>query len=140
MCPSGAPCLPAKCCFSELVLYKSNSVYWSRAQRTLSTSHWQLPCSCHNKAEKLLNIALNNNHSLTLFNHLNKPGRMVVVFTTTCAISVYRLSSLKVWARIQLMARCGGYNNIKFDSDLRQVDCFLRELRFSPPIKLTATM
>ena len=29
---------------------------------------------------------------------------------------------------------------IKFVSDLRQVGCFLRVLRFPPPIKLTATI
>ena len=29
---------------------------------------------------------------------------------------------------------------IKFVSDLRQIDCFLRVLRFPPPIKLTSTI
>jgi hypothetical protein len=29
---------------------------------------------------------------------------------------------------------------IKFVNDLRQVDCFLRVLRFPPPLKLTATI
>ena len=29
---------------------------------------------------------------------------------------------------------------LKFVSDLRQVGCFLRILRFTPPIKLTATL
>ena len=32
------------------------------------------------------------------------------------------------------------HNVIKFVSDLRQVGSFLRELRFPPPIKLTATV
>ena len=39
MRPSGAICLPADCCFSELSLYKSNSVCWSRTKRTSSSSH-----------------------------------------------------------------------------------------------------
>jgi hypothetical protein len=42
------------------------------------------------------------------------------------------LSSLKLWVRIQLYV-------IKFVSDLRQVGRFLQVLRFSPPIKLTAS-
>jgi hypothetical protein len=140
MCRSGAPCLPADCCFSELALYKFNSVYWSRTKRTSSSYHWQLTCSRHYKAENNAEFRLNNNHSLTLFIHRDKPGRMVVVFTTTCAISAYSLSPLIVWAGIQLMARCSRYNKIKFVRNLRQVDGFLRGLRFPPPIKLTATM
>ena len=41
MCPSGATCLPADCCFSELAIYKSNSACWSWTKRTSSSSHWQ---------------------------------------------------------------------------------------------------
>jgi hypothetical protein len=37
MCPSGATCLPSDCCFSELVLYKSNSACCSRTKRTSSS-------------------------------------------------------------------------------------------------------
>jgi hypothetical protein len=36
--------------------------------------------------------------------------RMVVGFTTTCAISAYRLSPLKLWIQIPLMVRCTRYN------------------------------
>jgi hypothetical protein len=39
MRPSGAICLPADRCFSELSLYKSNSVCWYRTKRTSSSSH-----------------------------------------------------------------------------------------------------
>jgi len=35
---------------------------------------------------------------------------------------------------------CTRYNMIKFVGDLRQVGCFLRVLRFPPPLKLTATI
>jgi len=48
--------------------------------------------------------------------------RMVVGFTTTCAISAYH------------------HYVIKFVSDLRQVGGFLRVLQLIPPIKLTATI
>ena len=41
MCPSGATCLPADCCFSELTIYKSYSACWSWTKRTSSSSHWQ---------------------------------------------------------------------------------------------------
>jgi hypothetical protein len=53
MCPSGATCLPADCCFSKLALLKSNSACWSRTKRTLWSSHWNLTCSRHDIAEKL---------------------------------------------------------------------------------------
>jgi hypothetical protein len=36
---SGATCLSADCCFSELALLKSNSACWSRTKRTSSSSH-----------------------------------------------------------------------------------------------------
>ena len=34
MCQSGATCLPMKCCFSELALYKFNLVWWFCAKQT----------------------------------------------------------------------------------------------------------
>ena len=51
------------------------------------------------------------------------------------------LSPLKLQVRIPLMVRCTRYNDyvIKFVSDLLQVGSFLRVLRISLPIKLTAT-
>ena len=54
-CPCGATCLPTHCCFSELALWKYNSVCWSSTKWTSSSSHWKLTCSRHNIAEKLLN-------------------------------------------------------------------------------------
>jgi hypothetical protein len=59
---------------------------------------------------------------------------MVVVFTTTYAISVYHH-----WLWIPLMARCTHYV-IKFVSYLLQISGFLRILWFSPPRKLTTAM
>ena len=55
MCPSGATCLPADCCFSELELYKSNSACWCSTIKLFS------PRYCWTIAE----LALNNNHSFT---------------------------------------------------------------------------
>ena len=52
--------------------------------------------------------------------------RMVVGFTTTCAIKVHgKVYSIQHYV-------------IKFVSDLRQVGGFLQVLWFPPPIKLTA--
>ena len=68
MCPSGATCLPADCCFSELALLKSNSACLSRTKRTSSSSHWKLTCSRHDIAEKLLNWCLTTiTHSLCVY-------------------------------------------------------------------------
>jgi hypothetical protein len=58
-------------------------------------------------------------------------GRMVVRFTTTCAISDYYTSSNSVHCKVYA---------IMFVSDLRQVGGFLPALRFPPPIQLTATI
>jgi hypothetical protein len=52
MCPSGATCLPADCCFSELALWKSNSACWSCTKRNSSSSHWKLTCSRHDKEKE----------------------------------------------------------------------------------------
>jgi hypothetical protein len=66
MCPSGATCLPADCCISELALLKSNSARWSSTKRTSSSSHGKLTCSRHDIAEKLLNWRLTTiAHSIT---------------------------------------------------------------------------
>ena len=63
--------------------------------------------------------------------------RMVVEFTTIYAISAYHHWCCEFESRsgrgVQLYV-------IKFVSDLRQVDCFIRVPRFPPPIKLTATI
>jgi hypothetical protein len=52
MCPSGASCLPAYCCFSELALLKSNKACWSSRMRTPS-SRQNVECSRYDMAEKL---------------------------------------------------------------------------------------
>ena len=57
--------------------------------------------------------------------------RMAVGFTTAYAISAYHHYSSEVYSIHYV---------IKFVSDLRKVGGFLRELRFPPPIKLTATI
>jgi hypothetical protein len=64
--------------------------------------------------------------------------RMVVGFTTTCAISVYH--QLKLCVRTLFTARCTRYYIyvIKLVSILRQVCGFLQVLWFPPPKKLTA--
>jgi len=63
--------------------------------------------------------------------------RMVVGFTTTCA-TYYHLSfefEPRSWQGVLYTTLC---DNVV--SDLSQVDCFLRVLRISLPIKLTATI
>jgi hypothetical protein len=42
MCPSGATCLPADCCFSEVALERSNEACWSSTKWTSSSFHWML--------------------------------------------------------------------------------------------------
>ena len=56
-------------CFSELALCKQKEYcYTSNTKRTSSSSHWNLTCSCHDIVE----LALNNNHSLTNKTDLHK--------------------------------------------------------------------
>jgi hypothetical protein len=65
--------------------------------------------------------------------------RMVVGFTTTCAISAittYVVGSNPAHSEVYSIQ----HYVIKFISNLRQVGGFLRVLRFPPPIKLTATI
>jgi len=63
--------------------------------------------------------------------------RMVIGFTTTCAISAHHHWSCDFEFR---SVRGVQHYVMKFVSDLRQVGGFLRVLRFPPPIKLTATI
>ena len=63
--------------------------------------------------------------------------RIVVGFTTTYAISAYHHTCCEFESRA---GRGVQHYVIKVVSDLRQVDGFLRVLRFPPPIKLTATI
>ena len=60
---------------------------------------------------------------------------MVVEFTTTYAISAYHHWCCEFESQ---SGRGTQHYVIKFISDLRQFDGFLRVLRFRPPIKLTA--
>ena len=62
---------------------------------------------------------------------------MVVAFTTTCAISAYHHSccEFEFWS-----GRGVQHYVIKCVSDLRQVGAFLRVVRFTSRIKLTATV
>ena len=63
--------------------------------------------------------------------------RMVVGFTATYAISAYDHWCCEFESRSGLGVQ---HYVIKFVSDLRQVGCFLRILRFPPPIILTPTI
>ena len=65
--------------------------------------------------------------------------RMVIGFTTKCAISAYHhlvVSSNPAHGGVYSIQ----YYVIKFVSKLRHVGGFLRVLRFPPPVKLTATI
>jgi len=72
-----------------------------------------------------------------LFRDRRGGDRMVVGFTTTCAVSTTKVVSSNP-------AHDGVYSIqhyvIKFASDLRQIGSFLLVLRFPPPIKLTSTI
>ena len=64
--------------------------------------------------------------------------RMVVGFTTTCAISAYHQKTCEIvprsWRGVRNTTLCDKV------SDLRQVGGFLRVIRFPPPIKMTASI
>jgi hypothetical protein len=64
---------------------------------------------------------------------------MVVGFITTYAISDYHHYHCEFESHSDEVYSIQHYV-IKFVSDLRQIGGFLRVLRFSPPIKLTATI
>jgi hypothetical protein len=63
--------------------------------------------------------------------------RMVVEITTTYAISAHHHWCCEFESRSVRGVQC---YVMKFVSDLRQVNGFLRVLRFPPPMKLTATI
>jgi hypothetical protein len=63
--------------------------------------------------------------------------RMIVEFTTTYPVSAYHHWCCEFESR---SGRGAQHYVIKFVSDLRQVGCFIRVLRFPPTIKLTATI
>jgi hypothetical protein len=76
-----------------------------------------------------------------LFQYVKRGGRdhMVVEFITLPMLSVpitKVVSSNPVHSEVYMIQ----HYVIKFVSDLRQVDVFLRVIRFSPPLKLTATI
>ena len=66
MCPSGATCLSADCCFSELTLSKSNSVWWSSYKADLIIISLKNNLFSPWYSWKVAELALNNNHSLIL--------------------------------------------------------------------------
>jgi len=78
---------------------------------------------------------LSDTYFLTLSGRLGR-DRIVVGFTTTYAIPITTkvVSSSPADGELYSMQ----HDVIQFFSDLRQVDGFLRVLRFPPPIKLTA--
>jgi hypothetical protein len=47
-------------------MWRDMSACWSWTKRDSSSSHWILTCSLHDTAEKIAELALNNNHSLTI--------------------------------------------------------------------------
>jgi hypothetical protein len=63
MCPRGATCLPAVCCFNDITL-KSNYVRWSSTKQT-SSSHQKGSMFSLWYSWRIAHLALNNNHSLT---------------------------------------------------------------------------
>ena len=65
--------------------------------------------------------------------------RMVVRFTTTCAISVSITTKLVSWNPFHGKVYPIQHYVIKFVSDFRQVGGFHQVLQFPPSIKLTAT-
>jgi len=75
--------------------------------------------------------------SLKVIEERRGGDRMVVGFPTTYAVSVYHHCCCEFESR---SGRGVQHYVIKFVGDLRQVDGFLRVLRFPPPIKLTATI
>ena len=82
-------------------------------------------------------IFYSNRYVLRIVRGCRGSDRMVVGFTTTCAISAYHHSCC------EFESRCGrGVQHyvIKCVSDLRQVGAFLRVVRFTSRIKLTATI
>jgi hypothetical protein len=76
-------------------------------------------------------------HIVLCFCFCHYRDRLVVGFTTTYAISAYHHRCCEFES---LSERGVQHYDIKFVSDLQQVDGFLRALRFPPPIKLTAIM
>ena len=56
-----------ECCFSELKTMKIQLSVLSGTKQTPSSSQGNVTCSRHNIAEKLLTLALYNNHSLSFF-------------------------------------------------------------------------
>ena len=83
----------------------------------------------------LICTQLSDTYFLTLSGRLGR-DRIVVGFTTTYAIPITTkvVSSSPADGELYSMQ----HDVIQFFSDLRQVDGFLRVLRFPPPIKLTA--
>ena len=88
-------------------------------------------------------MKVHNNFTLFIFLFVKEErgsrDRMVVEFTTTCAISAYHHYSCEFEHRSGEVYSIQHYV-IKFVSYLRQVGGFLQVLPFPPPIKLTVTI
>ena len=74
MCPSGATCLSANSCFSELALWKCNWTYWSNTKWTSSPFHWKLTFSSHHILPRLVQEVVANplpyDHDTLPFYHI----------------------------------------------------------------------
>ena len=81
-------------------------------------------------------ILYSNRYVLRIVRGCRGSDRMLVGFTTTCAISAYHHSCCE----FKSQSGRGVHYVIKFVSDLRQVGAFLRVVRFTSRIKLTAAI
>ena len=147
--PTGTNSAPLVACI-HVQCYDDFPSYYLRIKKHLSQWYDDLQ-SCHWRKEIVMYnvdiIQLGNKHIRRYIyawkQFLNNTrgrrghGRMVVGFTTTCAISVYHHWCCEFAYR---SGRCVQHYVIKFVSNLRQVGGFLRVFRFHPPIKLTATI
>ena len=82
-------------------------------------------------------ILYSNRYVLRIVRGCRGSVRMVVGFTTTCAINAYHHSCCEFESRY---GRGVQHYVIKLVSDLRQVVAFLRVVRLTSRIKLTATI
>ena len=61
---------------------KSNSACWSRTKWTSLSSHWKLTCSRHDIAEKIAELAWNNNHSLQYMTLIQRYSNSIKITRT----------------------------------------------------------
>ena len=94
-------------------------------------AQWQRFLQCHPT------VILVNSCVIIYYRGRRSRDRMVVGFTTTYAISAYHHLCCEFKSR---SGRSVQHYVIKFVSDLRQIDGFVRVLRFPSSIKQTATI